>query len=141
MSVVLLHLDGLNRISDELGRAAGDETARAVADVLLKHTGDINVLSRYDSELFAILLVETPLKGARLYIDRLRYVLSRSTFKHSDRVTAHFGRAGLPDCKAATAEDLFRQAAESLRATRREPERKRAKPAGSDDQQLNLGGW
>jgi diguanylate cyclase (GGDEF)-like protein len=141
VSVVLLHVDGLGHISDEFGHAAGEGTARAVTDVLLKHTGDINVLSRYDSELFAVLLVETPLKGARLYIDRLRYVLSRSTFKHSDRVTARFGRAGLPECKAAAAEDLIRQAEESLRATRREPERKRVKPTGSDDRQLNLGGW
>ncbi len=141
VSVALLHVDGLDRISDEFGHAAGDETARAVADVLLKHTGDINVLSRYDSELFAVLLVETPLKGARLYIDRIRHVLSRSTFKHSDRVTARFGRAGLPECKAAGAEDLFRQAEEPLRATRREPGGKRAEPTGLDDRQLNLGGW
>jgi hypothetical protein len=63
---------------------------------------------------------------------------SRPTFTHSDRVTAHFGRAGLPECKAAVADDLVRQAEESLRATRREPERKRAKSSGSDDRQLNL---
>ena len=141
VSVALLHVDGLGRIRDELGRAAGDETARAVAEVLLRHTRPGNVVSRYDSELFAVVMVETSLEGARLYLHRIRYVLSRATFKHSDRVTAHFGMAGLPDCKAAVAEDLFRQAEESLRATKREPERKQAKPTGSDDRQLNLGGW
>jgi len=141
VSVALLHVDGLGRISDELGRTAGDETARAVAEVLLRHTRPGNVVSRYDSELFAVVMVETSLEGARLYLHRIRYVLSRARFKHSDRVTARFGMAGLPDCKAAVAKDLFRQAEESLRATRREPEGKRAKPTGSDDRQLNLGGW
>ena len=141
MSVALLHVDGLGRISDELGRAAGDETARAVAEVLLRHTRPGNVVSRYDSELFAVVMVETSLEGTRLYSDRIRYVLSRATFTHSGRVTAHFGMAGLPGCKAVVAEDLFRQAEESLRATRPEPERNRAKPTGSDDRQLNLGGW
>jgi diguanylate cyclase (GGDEF)-like protein len=138
VSVALLRLDGLSRISDELGRAAGDEAARAVAEVLVRHTRPGNVVSRYDSELFAVLMVETSLEGARLYLHRIRYVLSRATFKHSELVTAHFGMAGLPGRKAAVAEDLFRQAEESLRATRREPERKRAKPTGSDERQLNL---
>jgi diguanylate cyclase (GGDEF)-like protein len=141
VSVALLRVDGLGRLSDELGRAAGDETARAVAEVLVRHTRPGNVVCRYRRELFAVVMVGTSIEGARLYLHRIRYVLSRARFKHSNRVTARFGRAGLPDCKAVVAEDLFRQAEESLRATRREPERKRAKPNGSDEQQLNLGGW
>jgi len=141
VSVALLHVDGLGRIGEELGRAVGDETARAVAEVLLRHTRPGNVVSRYDREVFAVVMVETSLEGARLYLHRIRYVLSRATFKHSDRVTAHFGMAGLPDCKAVTTEDLFRYAEESLRATRRQAERNRAKPTSSEDRQLNLGGW
>jgi diguanylate cyclase (GGDEF)-like protein len=139
VSVALLQVDGLDRISDELGDAAGEETARAVAEAVVRHSRPGNVVSRYDSELFAVLMVETSLDGARLYLHRIRYVLSHATFKHSDRVTARFGMAGLPDCKAMTSEDLFRQAEGSLRATRREAERNRAKPTGSGDWQLDLG--
>jgi len=141
VSVVLLDLDGFKSVNDDLGHPAGDETLRGMAEILLRHSRGINVICRYGGDEFAILLVETSKAGARLYADRIRYVLSRSTFKHSDRVTAHFGRAGLPDGKAAGAEDLFRQAEESLRATRREPEGKRAKLTGSDDRQPDLGGW
>jgi diguanylate cyclase (GGDEF)-like protein len=128
VSVVLLHLDGLGRFRDELGRAAAQEVSRTVAEVLLRHTRAINVLARYDSELFAIVLVETSLTGARLYIDRIRYVLSSSTVGHEGRISTRFGAAGLPDCKAAAPEDLFRLAEESLRPARREPEGKQTNP-------------
>jgi diguanylate cyclase (GGDEF)-like protein len=119
VSVVLLHLDGLGRFRDERGRAAAQEVSRTAAEVLLRHTRAINVLARYDSELFAIVLVETSLAGARLYVDRIRRVLSSSTGGHEGRITARFGAAGLPDCKAVAPEDLFRLAEESLHATKR----------------------
>ena len=122
VSVVLLHLDGLVRLRNELGRGAAQEVSRTAAEVLLRHTRAINVLARYDSELFAIVLVETSLTGARLYVDRIRYVLSSSTVGQGGRIRARFGAAGLPDCKAVAPEDLFRLAEESLHAARREPE-------------------
>jgi diguanylate cyclase (GGDEF)-like protein len=128
VSVVLLHLDGLGRFRDELGRAAAQEVLRTVAEVLLRHTRAINVLTRYDGELFAIVLVETSLAGARLYVDRIRYVLSNSTVGQGGRITARFAAAGLPNSKAAAPKDLFRLAQESLRAARRDPEAKRTNP-------------
>jgi len=118
VSVVLLHLDGLGRINDALGRVAGDETLRAVAEILLKQTRGINVVSRYDGGLFAVVLVETSLAGARLYVDRIRYVLSSATFGHRHPVTARFGTASLPEDGAKSGQDLFRHADERLRAAR-----------------------
>jgi diguanylate cyclase (GGDEF)-like protein len=55
--VVLLHLDGLGRINDERGRAAGDEILRALADILLKQTRVVNVVSRHCGDLFAVVPV------------------------------------------------------------------------------------
>lgn len=118
VSVVLLHLDGLGRINDELGRAAGDETLRAVAEILLKQTRGVNVVSRHDGGLFAVVMVETSLAGARLYVERVRYVLSSGTFGHGHPVTARFGTASLPEDGARTGEDLFRHADQRLRAAR-----------------------
>jgi diguanylate cyclase (GGDEF)-like protein len=116
VSVVLLHLDGLARIGDELGIGAVDETLRAVAEILLRQTRGVNVVSRYDGGLFAIVLVETSPAGARLYADRLRYFVSTTTFGHAHRVTARFGTASLPEDQAATALDLVRRADQRLRA-------------------------
>ncbi|HUM14814.1 MAG TPA: GGDEF domain-containing protein [Candidatus Nitrosotalea sp.] len=119
VSVVLLDLDGFKAVNDELGHAAGDETLRAMADILLKQSRGINVICRYGGDEFAVLLVETSKSGARLYADRIRYVLSTWTFSHGRRVTASFGIASLPEDVAPAADELIRAADEALYAAKR----------------------
>jgi diguanylate cyclase (GGDEF)-like protein len=119
VSVVLLDLDGFKAVNDELGHGAGDETLRAMADILLKQSRGINVICRYGGDEFAVLLVETSKSGARLYADRIRYVLSTWTFSHGRRVTASFGIASLPEDVAPAADELIRAADEALYAAKR----------------------
>jgi diguanylate cyclase (GGDEF)-like protein len=119
VSVVLLDLDGFKAVNDELGHAAGDETLRAMADILLKQSRGINVICRYGGDEFAVLLVETSKSGARLYADRIRYVLSTWPFSHGRRVTASFGIASLPEDVAPAADELIRAADEALYAAKR----------------------
>ena len=119
VSVVLLDLDGFKAVNDDLGHAAGDETLRAMAEILLKQSRGINVICRYGGDEFAVLLVETTKSGARLYADRIRYVLSTWTFAHGRRVTASFGIASLPEDVAPAADELIRAADEALYAAKR----------------------
>jgi len=119
VSVVLLDLDGFKAVNDDLGHAAGDETLRAMADILLKQSRGINVICRYGGDEFAVLLVETSKSGARLYADRIRYVLSTWAFAHGRRVTASFGIASLPEDVAPAADELIRAADEALYAAKR----------------------
>jgi diguanylate cyclase (GGDEF)-like protein len=119
VSVVLLDLDGFKAVNDDLGHGAGDETLRAMAEILLKQSRGINVICRYGGDEFAVLLVETSKAGARLYADRIRYVLSTWTFAHGRRVTASFGIASLPEDVAPAADELIRAADEALYAAKR----------------------
>src|SRR5512132_2040069 len=119
VSVVLLDLDGFKSVNDDLGHAAGDETLRGMAEILLKQSRGINVICRYGGDEFAVLLVETSKSGARLYADRIRYVLSTWTFAHGRRVTASFGIASLPEDVAPAADELIRAADEALYAAKR----------------------
>lgn len=119
VSVVLLDLDAFKAVNDDLGHGAGDETLRAMAEILLKQSRGINVICRYGGDEFAVLLVETSKGGARLYADRIRYVLSTWTFAHGRRVTASFGIASLPEDVAPAAEELIRAADEALYAAKR----------------------
>ncbi len=119
VSVVLLDLDGFKAVNDELGHAAGDETLRGMADILLKQSRGINVICRYGGDEFAVLLVETSKNGARLYADRIRSVLSTSAFGHGRRVTASFGIASLPEDVMPSTEELIRAADEALYAAKR----------------------
>jgi diguanylate cyclase (GGDEF)-like protein len=119
VSVVLLDLDGFKAVNDEFGHTIGDETLREIAQILMKHSRGINVVSRYGGDEFAVLLVETSKAGARLYADRIREVVSKYPFSHGKVVTASFGVASLPDDEAGTAEDLFRAADEALYTAKR----------------------
>jgi diguanylate cyclase (GGDEF)-like protein len=119
VSVVLLDLAGFKAVNDDLGHGAGDETLRAMAEILLKQSRGINVICRYGGDEFAVLLVETSKSGARLYADRIRYVLSTWTFAHGRRVTASFGIASLPEDVAPAADELIRAADVALYAAKR----------------------
>src|SRR5262245_1898480 len=119
VSVVLLDLDGFKAVNDDYGHTVGDDTLREVAQILMKHSRGINVVSRHGGDEFAVLLVETSKAGARLYADRIREVVSKYPFSHGKVVTASFGVASLPDDEAGTAEDLFRAADEAMYAAKR----------------------
>jgi diguanylate cyclase (GGDEF)-like protein len=119
VSVVLLDLDGFKAVNDEFGHTVGDDTLREVAQILMKHSRGINVVSRYGGDEFAVLLVETSKAGARLYADRIREVVAKYPFSHGKIITASFGVASLPDDEAGTAEDLFRAADDALYTAKR----------------------
>ncbi len=119
VSVVLLDLDGFKEVNDRMGHAAGDETLRDIAQILLKHSRGINVISRYGGDEFAVLLVETPKAGARLYADRIRQVVSTYPFTHGLSVTASFGVSSLPEDMAMSPDDIIRSADDALYAAKR----------------------
>ena len=58
-------------------------------------------------------------RGARLYADRIRYVLSTWSFAHGRRITASFGIASLPEDVAPAADEMIRAADEALYAAKR----------------------
>jgi diguanylate cyclase (GGDEF)-like protein len=119
VSVVLLDLDGFKAVNDDFGHTVGDATLREIAQILMKHSRGINVVSRYGGDEFAVLLVETSKAGARLYADRIREVVAKYPFSHGKVITSSFGVASLPDDEAGTAEDLYRAADEALYAAKR----------------------
>lgn len=119
VSVVLLDLDGFKSVNDDLGHTMGDHTLRDIAQILMKHSRGINVVSRYGGDEFAVLLVETSKAGARLYADRIREVVAKFPFAHGKVITASFGVASLPDDEVSTAEELFRAADVALYAAKR----------------------
>ena len=133
VSVVLLDLDGFKAVNDDLGHAVGDDTLRDIAQILMKHSRGINVVSRYGGDEFAVLLVETSKAGARLYADRIREVVAKYPFSHGKVITASFGVAALPDDEASTAEDLFRSADEALYAAKRAGKNQVAAATGSPE--------
>ena len=58
-SLVYFDVDGLKRVNDRQGHAAGDEVLKTVAERLLAHVRASDAVSRMGGDEFAVLLVQT----------------------------------------------------------------------------------
>jgi len=71
-TIVLIELDGLDRLVGALGQGAGNRLIPAVADTLSRHARGADQLARLDVGRFGILLPETGEVEAVNYVERVR---------------------------------------------------------------------
>lgn len=73
-SVILLTLDVLHlkEINDHFGYAVGDEVLRAVADALVESTRTTDLVARYGSDQFVVLLVDAGHDQVEIIVDRVK---------------------------------------------------------------------
>jgi len=114
LALVFADLDDFKRVNDRFGHHVGDEVLRAFADVLRKRVRTIDLGARLGGEEFAVLLIETDLKGAEALAESLRVAVEalevRIVGGPPVHITASFGIAAYPQTHAAdelmTAADL-----------------------------------
>jgi diguanylate cyclase (GGDEF)-like protein len=73
-TIVIVELDGLDRLVTVLGREAGERVLPAVADALSRHARGADHLARLGPGRFGILLPETDEVEAVNYVERVRAV-------------------------------------------------------------------
>ena len=71
-TVVIMELDGLDRLNTALGRVAGDRVLAALADALSRNARGADQLARIGPSRFGILLPETGEVDAVNYVERVR---------------------------------------------------------------------
>jgi diguanylate cyclase (GGDEF)-like protein len=106
LSVVIIDIDGLKAINEAHGHAAGDDTLRSVATLLVRHSRDIDVIARYGGDEFAVLLMETPKSAAVVYAERMRRQIESAALAPGRPVTVSLGVACLPEDVGPVLEDL-----------------------------------
>lgn len=72
LTLAVFDLDGLKRINDRYGHAAGDAAIRAFAEVLLANTRAMNVSARLGGDEFASILSSATMDGARVFARRVQ---------------------------------------------------------------------
>lgn len=117
ISLLLIDLDHFKEINDQFGHGAGDEALKEVSRLLLMHSRNFTVITRYGGDEFAVLLVDTPKAGAVAYAQRIREVIEAHEFAYG-RLTVSLGVAGLPD-DAASGQDLIPAADKALYEAKR----------------------
>ena len=114
LALVFADLDDFKRVNDRFGHHVGDEVLKAFADVIRKRVRAIDLAARLGGEEFAVLLLETDLKGAEALAESLRAAVAalevRVVGGPPVRMTASFGVAAYPQTHNAdelmTAADL-----------------------------------
>jgi diguanylate cyclase (GGDEF)-like protein len=96
LSLLMLDVDRFKSYNDEYGHAAGDEVLKRVAELLLAHSRDTDLVARTGGEEFAIVLPETDTAGATAFGERIRAAVEGSReFMHP--VTVSIGIASASD--------------------------------------------
>jgi|SRR5215217_228813 len=71
-SLVYFDLDGFKTVNDRFGHAAGDAALKTVAQRLLAHTRETDVVGRLGGDEFAVILVQADLETANAKAESLK---------------------------------------------------------------------
>lgn len=96
LSMLLIDVDYLKQINDDYGHLAGDQILQEVAECCRQTFRQIDLISRYDGDEFAILLPDTPLDHAKEAAERFRKSISNHIFEIQgipNKLTASVGVA------------------------------------------------
>ena len=83
LSMLLVDVDFLKQVNDEYGHSAGDKVIQEVAECCRSTFRQIDLVSRYGGDEFAILLPDTPIDHAREAAERLRRTIEKHQGKNS----------------------------------------------------------
>jgi diguanylate cyclase len=81
-SLIMFDIDHFKKVNDTHGHPAGDEVIRQTAARLRETMRTTDIAGRYGGEEFAVILVETPVDGARIFAERLRGLIADQIVKH-----------------------------------------------------------
>ncbi len=102
-SLIVADIDHFKQVNDSHGHEAGDAVLKHVARLMAEGVRTVDICARYGGEEFAILLPQTPTKGAAELAERLREKLGQSPVAlggigtEAISVSASFGVATYPD--------------------------------------------
>jgi len=118
LALCQVDLERFKSINDSLGRNAGDELLKQVAEWLRLNVGDVNTLARIDTDHFALVMPKVRDDGdlGRL-ITKTMAAFSRHQFRMNDamfRINAKVGIALFPD-DGSEADILLRNAEAALK--------------------------
>lgn len=111
VAFIMIDIDDFKKCNDTYGHMVGDVVIKDIARIIRESVRDIDVVSRYGGEEFAIALPETGRESARQVAERLRKKVERTVFAAYDEkleLTVSLGIAVYPQDASSTTDILER---------------------------------
>jgi len=117
VSLIFMDIDFFKNVNDNFGHLVGSKILVEMAQLLIRHLRDVDIVARYGGDEFVIILPQTPPGRAVKTAERIRQVVENYTFLRKEglnlKLTASFGVASYPE-HARSKEDLIRLADEAM---------------------------
>jgi diguanylate cyclase (GGDEF)-like protein len=118
LSLLMIDIDNFKGYNDAYGHPAGDDALRRLARVMSRAVRGCDYIARYGGDEFVVVLPETDQSEARTIGERLRTLVSKTTFDGAREggefeITVSVGLATYPK-DAQTKEDLVKRADQAL---------------------------
>jgi diguanylate cyclase (GGDEF)-like protein len=91
LSLIIIDIDHFKKINDTYGHNVGDSVLVTVADILIDHLRNVDVICRWGGEEFAILLPTASVQNATTLAEKIRIAISQYNMGNDFNVTASFG--------------------------------------------------
>ena len=111
--VIAIDIDHFKKINDWYGHDAGDAVLVSLAGLLKQACRIGDVVSRFGGEEFILLLPQTSAEDAARMAERIRTLVSTTTFPFAGAITVSAGVAALAD-SGGTRDGLLRRADDAL---------------------------
>ena len=122
LSVILLDVDGLKSVNNEFGNQTGDRVLQQLARILERSLRSVDILARFGSDEFVILLPETKKAHTKKTAQRiLKNVTNHDFFKDDLRIkeiTVSMGIVGFPE-DAGDVRAMVKKAEDAMRRAKR----------------------
>lgn len=91
LSLLIMDIDDFREYNETCGAARGDEILKRMGDILNKHLREVDIICRYASDEFVVILPETEVAQARLITQKIAEAVSR--LDPAKKITLSFGLA------------------------------------------------
>ena len=121
ITAIIVDVDALGEINLKRGHTIGDQVLREVAKVCANAVRSIDLVGRYDSDAFALLLLMTERESAKSIAERIRVGINAIQLPDAPsptRITATLGVCAYPRSRCASIFDLLALTQEAQRAAR-----------------------
>lgn len=70
-SLIMIDIDWFKKINDTYGHDIGDQVLKKFSELLTEHVREVDVLGRYGGEEFVVLLPNTSIEDAKVFVNRI----------------------------------------------------------------------